>query len=72
MVLVINPKNITTMKCNLKPLQTQRTKIVPQPTKPKMSKEKVKAIEGTGFQELTECLKKLNVKDTMKNVRITM
>jgi len=72
MVLVVNPKNITTMKCNLKPLQTQRTKIVPQPTKPKMSKEKVKAIEGTGFQELTECLKKLNVKDTMKNVRITM
>ena len=72
MVLIVNAKNITTMKCNLKPLQTQRTKIVPQPTKPKMSKEKVKAIEGTGFQELTECLKKLNVKDTMKNVRITM
>lgn len=72
MVLVVNPKNITTMKCNLKPLQTQRTKIVPQPTKPKITKEKEKAIEGSGFQELTECLKKLNVKDTMKNVRITM
>ena len=72
MVLVVNPRNITTMKCNMKPLQTQRTKIVPMPTKPKITKEKVKAIEGTGFQELTECLKKLKVKDTMKNVRITM
>ena len=72
MVLIVNPRNITTQKCNMKPLQTQQTKIVPQPTKPKISKEKEKAIEGSGFQELTECLKKLNVKDTMKNVRITM
>tara|TARA_B110001450_G_scaffold201715_1_gene190874 strand:+ start:92 stop:262 length:171 start_codon:yes stop_codon:yes gene_type:complete len=56
----------------MKPLQTQQTKIVPQPTKPKISKEKEKAIEGSGFQELTECLKKLNVKDSMKNIRITM
>lgn len=72
MVLVVNPRNITTMKCNLKPLQTQRTKIVPQPTKPKMTKEKVKAIEGKGFEELTDSLKKLTVKDSMKNIRITM
>jgi hypothetical protein len=56
----------------MKPLQTQRTKIVPQPTKPKMTKEKVKAIEGSGFQELTDSLKKLKVKDSMKNIRITM
>jgi hypothetical protein len=72
MVLIVNAKNITTQKCNLRPLQAQRTKIVPQPTKPKISKEKLKAIEGTGFQELTECLKKLKVKDSMKNIRITM
>ena len=45
MVLIVNPKNITTQKCNMKPLQTQRTKIVPMPTKPKMTKEKVKYID---------------------------
>jgi len=72
MVLVVNPRNITTMNCNLKPLQNQRTKIVPQPTKPKITKETVKAIEGSGFQELTDSLKKLKVKDSMKNIRITM
>jgi len=72
MVLIVNPRNITTMNCNLKPLQNQRTKIVPQPTKPKMTKESVKAIEGKGFEELTDSLKKLTVKDSMKNIRITM
>ena len=72
MVLIVNPRNITTQKCNMKPLQTQRTKIIPQPTKPKMNKEKIKAIEGKGFEELTDSLKKLSVKDSMKNIRITM
>ena len=72
MVLVVNPRNITTMNCNLKPLQAQRTKIVPMPTKPKITKETVKSIEGSGFQELTDSLKKLKVKDSMKNIRITM
>ncbi len=72
MVLVVNPRNITTMKCNMRPLQAQKTKIVPQPTKPKMTKEKIKAIEGNGFEELTDCLKKLKVKDSMQNIRITM
>jgi len=72
MVLIVNPRNITTQNCNMKPLQSQRTKIVPMPSKPKMTKEKVKAIEGSGFQELTDSLKKLKVKDSMKNIRITM
>ena len=72
MVLIVNARNITTQKCNMKPLQAQRTKIVPQPTKPKMTKESVKAIEGKGFEELTDSLKKLKVKDSMKNIRITM
>tara|TARA_E500000318_G_scaffold106454_1_gene114475 strand:- start:5911 stop:6087 length:177 start_codon:yes stop_codon:yes gene_type:complete len=30
-----------------------------------------KTIEGEGMKELTDKLKKLNVKDTMKNIRIT-
>ena len=72
MVLIVNAGNITTMKCNMKPLQNQRTKIVSQPTKPKMTKEKIKAIEGKGFEELTDCLKKLKVRDSMQNIRITM
>lgn len=31
----------------------------------------IKKIEGEGMKELTDKLKKLNVKDTMKNIRIT-
>ena len=72
MVLIVNPGNITTMNCNMKPLQSQRTKIAPMPTKPKMTKDKIKAIEGKGFEELTDSLKKLKVKNSMKNIRITM
>ena len=70
-MLIVDPMNITTMKCNM-PLQLQRARIVPNPTKPKLAKEKIKAIEGSGFEELTDSLKKLSVKDSMKNIRITM
>jgi len=31
----------------------------------------IKIIEGDGMKELTDKLKNLNVKDTMKNIRIT-
>ena len=31
----------------------------------------IKKIEGEGMKELTDKLKNLNVKDTMKNIRIT-
>ena len=67
-MLIVDPINITAMKCTM-PLQSQRIKIIPQPTKPKLT---IKAIEGSGFEELTDSLKKLSVKDSMKNIRITM
>ena len=72
MTLIINPQNITRGKCNLKPLQSQNVKLAPKPTKPKMSKEETKTFEGKGLNELTDSLKKLKVKDSMKNIRITM
>jgi len=68
--LIINPTNIKKHKVNLNPLKD--TKLMDE--RPKMSKfEKNlnKKIQGEGLKELTDKLKNLNVKDSMKNIRIT-
>ena len=68
MVFIVNPTNISkTVKCNTKTLQNT-TKLI---EKPKVSKIE-KAIQGKGMAELCDKLKGLKVKDTMKNIRITM
>jgi len=67
---IVNPRNIKNHKANLNPIK--QTKLMDE--KPKMSKfEKnlEKKIQGEGFKELTDKLKNLNVKDSMKNIRIT-
>lgn len=66
MVLIANPSYITLGRCNMKPLQ--KTKMG---EKPKVSKFD-KNIQGKGLAELTDKLKGMTVKDTMKNIRITM
>ncbi len=67
MVFIVNPTNISkTIKCNTKSIQD--TKLL---EKPKLSKIE-KAIQGQGMAELCDKLKGLKVKDTMKNIRITM
>lgn len=66
MVLMANPSNITLGRCNMKPLQKTS-----MGEKPKVSKFD-KNIQGKGLAELTDKLKGLTVKDTMKNIRITM
>lgn len=70
MVLIVNASNITTGKCNMKPIQ--RTKIAEKPTFGSFNKEAKKAIEGKGLEELTDKLTNLKVKDCMKNIRITL
>ena len=70
MVLIVNSRYITTGKCNMKPIQ--KTKLAEKPTFGKFNKEAKKAIEGKGLEELTDKLTALKVKDSMKNIRITM
>lgn len=66
MVLIANAGNITLGRCNMKPLQKTSLK-----EKPKVSKFD-KNIQGKGLAELTDKLKGMKVKDSMKNIRITM
>jgi hypothetical protein len=70
MVLIINPRNITTGKTNYKILQAQNVKCAPKPTT--MSKPKEKAIQGEGFKELTDKLQNMKLKDLCEDIRITM
>ena len=73
MVYLVNPAHITTGKSSYKVLQAQgRKTIAPPPSKPKMSKEKMKEIEGSGFDELTNKLSNIKLKDICKNIKITM
>ena len=72
MVYIFNPKHITTGKSSYKVLQAQGKKLAPQPSKPKMSKDKTKQIEGSGFDELTNKLSNIKLKDICKDIRITM
>jgi|TARA_R110002020_G_scaffold38146_3_gene114991 hypothetical protein len=71
MVLIVNPKNITTGKTNFKVIQGANLKNAPKPTH-KMSKEKTKAIQGEGFKELSDKLKGMKLKDLTEDIRITM
>jgi hypothetical protein len=66
MVLIANPSNITLGKCNMKPIQ--KTKVAEKPQVTKFDKN----IQGKGLAELTDKLKGMKVKDSMKNIRITM
>lgn len=67
MVYIVNPTNFgKTIKCNTKSIQD--TKLL---EKPKLSKIE-KSIQGKGLTELCDKLKNLKVKDSMKNIRITM
>jgi len=69
MVFIVNPKNIKNHKVNLNLLKN--TKLMEVKPKSKFEKNLEKKIQGDGFKELTDKLKNLNVKDSMKNIRIT-
>jgi len=66
MVLIANPSYLTLAKCNMKPIQ--KTSVAEKPKVTKFDKN----IQGKGMAELTDKLKGMTVKDTMKNIRITM
>jgi len=70
MVFIVNPKNIKNHKVNLNPLKNTKLMEV-KPKISKFEKNLEKKIQGDGFKELTDKLKNLNVKDSMKNIRIT-
>ena len=70
-MIIVNPMNITTGKANYKLIQGQGKKIASKP-KTFKNKEEKKKFSGEGFKELTDKLKKMKVKDTMKDIRITM
>jgi hypothetical protein len=70
MVLIVNSNKVGLYKTNtnIKPL-TNKT-----PNNPNLSKfEKniEKKIQGDGFKELTDKLRNMSVKDSMKNIRIS-
>ena len=69
MVLIVNSKNIGLSKANTKPVLNQRK--IDEIKKTAFEKNLEKKIQGEGFKELTDKLKNMNVKDSMKNVRIT-
>jgi len=69
MVLIVNSKNIGLSKANTKPVLTQRK--IDEIKKTAFEKNLEKKIQGEGFKELTDKLKNMNVKDSMKNIRIT-
>jgi|TARA_Y100000114_G_scaffold138165_1_gene140957 hypothetical protein len=69
MVFIVNPANIGVCKANIKPILATRK--IDEPKKTTFEKNLEKKIQGEGFKELTDKLKKMNVKDSMKNVRIT-
>jgi hypothetical protein len=67
---MVNPKNIKRHKVNLNPLKN--TKLMDEtPKMSKFEKNLNRKIQGEGLKELTDKLKNLNVKDSMKNIRIT-
>ena len=67
---MVNPKNIKRHKVNLNSLKN--TKLMDEtPKMSKFEKNLNKKIQGEGLKELTDKLKNLNVKDSMKNIRIT-
>ena len=70
MVFIVNPKNIKNHKVNLNLLKNTKLMEV-KPKISKFEKNLEKKIQGDGFKELTDKLKNLNVKDSMKNIRIT-
>ena len=70
MVLIFNPKCITTGKVNYKVIQAQNIKGAPKPTT--ASKATEKAIQGEGFKELTDKLQGMKLKDLCQDIRITM
>ena len=63
MVFIVNPKNVGKLKCN--PTTVPKSKI-------EKSLENKNEIQGKGMSELCNKLKKMMVKDSMKNIRITM
>lgn len=69
MVFIVNPKNIKNHKVNLNLLKN--TKLMEVKPKSKFEKNLEKKIQGDGIRELVDKLKGLNVKDSMKNIRIT-
>jgi hypothetical protein len=67
---MVNPKNIKRHKVNLNSLKN--TKLMDEtPKMSKFEKNLNRKIQGEGMKELTDKLKNLNVKDSMKNIRIT-
>ena len=65
MVFIVNPKNVGKLKCNPTTVAT-KSKIE------KSLENKKNEIQGKGMSELCNKLKKMMVKDSMKNIRITM
>jgi signal recognition particle receptor subunit beta len=68
MVLIVNSKNIGLNKVDVKPKMTSE-KV--QSGKKSSFEKNLNKINGDGFKELTDKLKNMNVKDSMKNIRIT-